>query len=163
MFKIKLLILLQVSFYFFYGCTNSNIESKYKYSTGYIGGELDGLILSNKLNSYLKMNGYYNEESNLKLRSSISHSKDLFITNIDNTSDREEIETSISIAIYDEILECEVYKFSKTISQFYIITSSEYFDSNAFAQSEIKEQNTEELVKLFMDEIFFLEGVKFSC
>ena len=45
MSKIKLLILLLISFFIF-SCTNNQINySNQKYSLAYIGGEYDGLLL----------------------------------------------------------------------------------------------------------------------
>ena len=54
MSKIKLSILLLISF-FILSCTNNQINQyNQKYSLAYIGGEYDGLVLSNKLKSYLQ-------------------------------------------------------------------------------------------------------------
>ena len=56
-------------------------------SVAYIGGEYDGLVLSNKLKSYLNGFNMLNNKSNFEIQANISHSTNLFITNVDNTSD----------------------------------------------------------------------------
>ena len=91
----------------------------------------------------------HDESSPYKIRADISHSSNLYITNIDNTSDRERITSSISITIEDEISECQIYTYNYTISQFYIFASSDLFLSNQTAAKEIRKNNTEELVKRF--------------
>ena len=84
MFKIKLLILSLVSFIFI-SCTNSeNKNYEMKYSLGYITGEYDALVLKNYLKNYLKSFNLYDENSLFEIRSSISHSSEVYITNIDN-------------------------------------------------------------------------------
>ena len=60
-------------------------------SVAYIGGEYDGLVLSNKLRSYLNSFNILNDKSNFGIQANISHSTNLFITNVDNTSDRERV------------------------------------------------------------------------
>ena len=53
MYKIKLLILLLISFIFI-SCTKNGIEKlDSKFSLGYISGEYDGLVLKNLLTDYL--------------------------------------------------------------------------------------------------------------
>ena len=54
MFKIKLLILLLISFFILSCIKNNNHPSDIKYSVSYIAGEYDGLILKNLMTSYLK-------------------------------------------------------------------------------------------------------------
>ena len=52
MFKIKLLILLLIS-YLITSCINNAGDYKFKMNVAYIGGEYEGLILSNQLKSQL--------------------------------------------------------------------------------------------------------------
>ena len=52
MYKIKLLILLLINF-ILTGCVSNNQLNDKKLSVSYIGGEYDGLLLSNNLTSYL--------------------------------------------------------------------------------------------------------------
>ena len=153
MFKIKLLILLLVSIYLS-ACINSDRnENKLPLSVDYISGEYDGLLLSNKLKIYLNNFGLLDKNSNLKIRASISHTQNLFITNIDNTSDRERVESTVFITVYDENFKCDTFKFSDSISQFYVLASSDNFLSNKTALDEIKDQNTEYFVKKFINNI----------
>ena len=99
MSKIKLSILLLISFFIF-SCANNQINhSNQKYSVAYIGGEYDGLILKNYLISNLKNLNIYDQNSNFEIQATISHSSNLFITNTDNTSDREKISTTLYITI----------------------------------------------------------------
>ena len=149
MFKTKLLILLLTNFLFI-SCAQHKVEkNSFKFKVGYIAGEFDGLVLKNMLNSYLNNQGMHDESSPYKIRADISHSSNLYITNIDNTADRERITSSISITIEDEISECQIYTYNYTISQFYIFASSDLFLSNQTAAKEIRKNNTEELVKRF--------------
>ena len=45
--------------------------------------------------SYLYSQGIYNESSQYEIKANISHETDIYITNIDNTSDREKITSTI--------------------------------------------------------------------
>ena len=160
MFKIKLLILLLVSIYLS-ACINSDRnKNKLPLSVDYISGEYDGLLLSNKLKIYLNNFGLLDKNSNLKIRASISHTQNLFITNIDNTSDRERVESTVFITVYDENFKCDTFKFNDSISQFYVLASSDNFLSNKTALDEIKDQNTEYFVKKFINNI---KEVDFVC
>jgi len=153
MFKIKLLILLLISF-FFYSCTNNQIKSiDQKYSLAYIGGELDGLLLKNYLLSSLKNLDVYDSNSNYKINANINHSSSLYITNIDNTSDREKITTNLSIQIIDTLSKCEMLNEQIEVSQFYIYASGDKFLSNQVAAREIKKTNTELSVSRFINEL----------
>ena len=101
MFKIKLLILSLVSFIFI-SCTNiENKNYEMKYSLGYITGEYDGLVLKNYLKNYLKSFNLYDENSLFEIKSSIRHSSEVYITNIDNTSDRRNVQSNLIIEIVD--------------------------------------------------------------
>ena len=141
MYKIRLLILLFISLAFV-SCTNKNKSSEFQLSVAYISGEYDGLLLSNQLKSNLNNFGILNTNSNYELQGSINHSSNLFITNIDNTSDRENIESSIELKIYDKLNECFTFRFNQNISQFYILSASDRFTSNKTAVEEIKISNT---------------------
>ncbi len=151
MFKIKLLILLLSSLTFL-SCTNNQPNSQFKFSVGYIGGEYDGLILTNLLNSHLKNLNMLDEKSRYQIQSGISHSQNVYVTNIDNTSDREKIRSSIDLKIYDKNSKCYLYSYSDEISQFYILASSDSFNSNKIAIDKIKRENTEYFVKKFINE-----------
>ena len=59
-----------------------------------------------------------NTYSNYEIQGYITHSSNLFITNIDNTSDREKIESSIELKIYDKLNKCFTFKFNEDVSQF---------------------------------------------
>ena len=152
MFKIKLLILLLSSLTFL-SCTNNQTNGELKLSVGYIGGEYDGLILTNLWNSHLKNLNMLDEKSRYQIQSGISHSQNVYVTNIDNTSDREKIRSSINLKIYDKNSKCFLYSYSDEISQFYILASSDSFNSNKMAIDKIKRENTEYFVKKFINEI----------
>ena len=153
MFKIKLSILLLTSI-FFYSCTNNQIHSSdQKYSLEYIGGGYDGLLLKNYLLSNLKNLDIYNPNSNYKIKANISHTSNIYITNIDNTSDREKITTNLSIQIIDTLSKCEMLNEQIEVSQFYIYASGDKFLSNQVAAREIKKTNTELSVSRFINEL----------
>ena len=152
MYKIRLLILLLTSLVFI-SCTNNNKSSEFQLSVAYISGEYDGLLLSNQLNSNLNNFGMLNTYSNYEIQGYITHSSNLFITNIDNTSDREKIESSIELKIYDKLNKCITFKFNEDVSQFYILSASDKFTSNKTAVEEIKFSNTEYFVKRFINSL----------
>ena len=153
MSKIKLSILLLISSLIF-SCTNNQINySNQKYSVAYIGGEYDGLLLKNYLISNLKNLNIYDQNSIFEMHASISHSSNLFITNTDNTSDREKISTTLYIKIKNIDKNCQVYNEEINVSQFYIYASSDKFLSNQKAVKEIKKDNTEATVKQLINEL----------
>ena len=152
MFKIKLLILFLISCLSI-SCTNKKEGNNFKLSVAYIGGEYEGLILSNKLKSHLNNLGMLIESSRYEVQANISHSQNLYITNIDNTSDREQIDSNISIKIFDKKLNCVTYKYDETISQFYVLASSDQFISNSTAVEEIKIENTDYFVMSFINSL----------
>ena len=152
MFKIKLLILLLIS-YLITSCINNTEDYKFKMNVAYIGGEYEGLILSNQLKSQLNNFNMLDINSQYEVQANIAHSQGLYITNIDNTSDRENIDTSVNISIFDKKLDCYTYSYSETISQFYVLASSDQFISNSTATEEIKIDNTEYLVKKFINSL----------
>ena len=153
MSKIKLSILLLISFSIF-SCTNNQIYySNQKYSLAYIGGEYDGLLLRNYLMSSLLNLDIYDKNSNIEIQANVSHSSNLYITNTDNTSDREKISTKLSVQIFDKTSSCEVFKNEINVSQFYIYAPSDKFLSNQTAVKEIKKNNTESTARQFIKQL----------
>ena len=152
MSKIKLLILLLINICLV-SCASNVVNNDYKLSVAYIGGEYDGLVLSNQLKSHLNNFGRLDKNSNYEIQADISHSQSLFITNIDNTSDREKINSSVIVKILNKELNCFTHSYSETITQFYILASSDQFISNSTAVEEIKIENTEYLVKKFVNSL----------
>ena len=153
MFKIRLLIFLLISF-FILSCAKDRTNSNdIKYSIGYISGEYDGLLLTNLLKNYLLNYDLYDEKSNFEIKPSINHSSNIYITNIDNTSDRTRINSELSIDITDNKSECSIYKFNKNISQFYLFADSSKYMSNKSAFEKIKNENTDSLVKYFINSL----------
>ena len=149
MFKTKLLLFLLINFLFISCTKESAVQNTLKFKVGYIGGEYDGLLLKNTLNSYLNAQNIYDESSQYEIKANISHDSNLYITNTDNTSDRERITSTLSVLISDNRSSCQIYNFNQTISQFYIFAASDLFLSNKKAVKEIKKSNTDELVKEF--------------
>jgi len=153
MFKIRLLILLLTSI-FLNACVNSQSSNfNQKYSLAYIGGGFDGLLLKNYLHSNLKNLDIYDPNSNYEIRANINHSSNVYITNIDNTSDRKKIDTSLSFQINNTIENCQLESDEMSVSQFYIYASGDKFISNQTADSKIKKDNTESLVKQFVNKL----------
>ena len=158
MSKTKLSILLLVSFFIF-SCANNQINnSNQKYSIAYIGGEYDGLLLKNYLTNGLKNLKIYDQYSNFEIQANISHSTNLYITNIDNTSDREKIDTKLYIKIINKDSNCILFNDEITISQFYIYASSDKFLSNQVAVKKIKKDNTESTVRQFINKLRKIDG-----
>ena len=153
MSKIKLSILLLVSILIFSCNANQTNNLNQKYSVAYIGGEFDGLLLKNYLISSLKNLNVYDQRSEYEIKASIGHGTNLFITNIDNTSDREKITTDLYIRITNVLLNCEIYYDEFNVSQFYIYASSDKFLSNRKAVKKIKKDNTEAAVRQFINDI----------
>ena len=152
MYKIKLLILLLIS-YTVTSCGSLNNKEKIKLSVGYISGEYDGLLLSNKLKSNLNNFGMLDNNSKYEVKANISHSQNVYITNIDNTSDRERVTSSVKINIFDKKLSCITHSFTEVINQFYVLASSDKFISNKSAVEKIKSENTEYFVRKFINDI----------
>ena len=94
------------------------------------------------------------------IKASISHDEDVYITNIDNTSDRTRVDSSLFLSIMNRIEKCNIYKDSYQVSQFYIIASGNKFLSNQVAVKKIKKDNTEALVKKFISN---LNNISFIC
>jgi len=159
MFKIKLLISLLISLIVL-SCTSVDApRNSTKFSLGYVGGEYDGLLLYNNLDAHLTSYNMLDNNSRYEIRSSIGHSTGVYVTNIDNTSNRESIESYLDIIIYDKELKCNAYSYNNRIYQFYIFASNEKFISNKVSLKKIKNENTEELVKRFINTLMY-EKVK---
>tara|TARA_B100001113_G_scaffold251614_1_gene207309 strand:+ start:459 stop:944 length:486 start_codon:yes stop_codon:yes gene_type:complete len=157
MLKIKSSILLLISIVLFSCAQNYQNNNSQKFSIAYIGGEFDGLLLKNFLTSHLDSFNIYDPSSFLELKTSISHSSNLYITNIDNTSDRENISSTLSIELKNSEENCTIYRDELSISQFYIFASADKILSNQKAVKKIKEDNTKELVKQLIRKLNFLE------
>ena len=159
MSKIRLLILSLTSILLF-SCTSSQNGNKIKLSISYIGGGYDGLILSNKLKSHLNNLNMLDNHSRFQIDASISHTTNLYITNIDNTSDRERVNSSINLKIYDSELDCYTYEYEDNLSQFYVLAAGDKFISNKNAEEKIKEENVDYFIKIFINN---LNNSKFNC
>ena len=159
MSKIKLLILLSFSF-ILGSCTSTN-RSNYQFKLDYIGGGADGLIYSNYLNAYLKSLNMFNNSSDYSIDTSMTHQQTVFITNVNNTSDREMITSKIVTKINDNLKNCIVLEYSDDVQQQYVIASNINFTSNNKAVNSIKRSNTEILTKKM---VYFLSQIEnFEC
>ena len=153
MYKIRLLILLLINI-FILSCSQKNQEGKTitnKYSLAYIGGEYSGLTLMYYFDAHLKSSGLYDQNSNLEIRANINHTENLYITNIDNTSDRKNITSELKVNVFHKVKNCITYSYSNNISQFYIFASADKYLSNSTAAENIKDSNTEALVQNFIN------------
>ena len=150
MFKIKLSILLLISLLILSCSYQKNIAPKNKLSLSYIGGGFDALNLRNLLESHLRSADLYDPLSNYTIEAGVGHGGGVFITNIDNTSDRENVSTRIEINIKDKKNDCVSFRYSETIDYFYIYASGETFSSNQKAVQQIRFYNTETLIKKFI-------------
>ena len=159
MSKIKSSILLLISLFIF-NCSSSNNlpKNNYKYSLEYIGGGYDGLVLKKQLTSMLRGFRSFDQNSKKTIKAEINHETEIFVTNIDNTSDRERVMTTLQVRVYNKELDCVIFKFNDEISQFYIYASSEKFLSNTKAVESIKYNNTEELVKNFVNDLIKIKS-----
>ena len=153
MYKIKLLILLLTSFLVLSCTDKQNNHFNKKYSLSYIDGEFDGLLLKNYLISYLKNLDIYDENSYYEIEANIEHDSNLFITNIDNTSDRENINTKLFIKILNNLSDCILHEYETGVSQFYIYASGDKLLSNQIAVRKIKRDNTEAVVRQFINKL----------
>ena len=159
MFKIKLLILLFISVGL-NSCTSKNITTN-QFSLKYIGGGEDGVIYSNLLKIYLKSLSMLNDNSEYSINTSINHAVNVFITNVNNTSDREMITTEIKAEIKDEDQNCVILNYENSAKQFYVISPNINFTSNTKAIENIKKDNAEILSK---ELVYFLSKVeKLKC
>ena len=160
MLRIKLLILFLTSVTII-SCSYSTLKSNQKYSMGYISGGFDGTFLRNTLFSYLNSMDIYDKNSPLEIKISVSHGTNIYITNIDNTSDRERVTSSISASLNNKDLDCVVFNEAISLNQFYIYAPNERFLSNQSALKKIKKENTETLVRKFIDKLTL--NKKFKC
>lgn len=156
MCKVKLLILLLISSSLF-SCSSSPVQSKHSFSLDYIGGAEDGLIFSNLLTSYLNDYSLFNPSSRLMIKASIRHERDLYITNLDNTSDREKIKSTIALSIFDQLNDCSIFHYKSSENQFYVITDTVNYTSNNTAIEQIKFRNNEALIQKLIPHIVDIE------
>ena len=153
MFKIRLSILLLTSFFIF-SCSNNQINSSnQKFAVAYIGGGFDGLLLKNYLMSSLKNLDLYDPYSDYEIKASIKHTSNLYITNIDNTSDREKINTTLAFQVINNFSNCQILNDKIDISQFYIYASADKFLSNQMALRKIKKDNTASSVNMLIKKL----------
>ena len=115
------------------------------------------MLLKNFLTIHLNNLDLYDPSSNLELQAYISHSSNLYVTNIDNTSDRENINSSLLVELKNNEESCIIYNDEITVSQFYVFASADKFLSNKKAVKKIKEDNTKELVKKLVRNLNFVE------
>jgi len=160
MFKIKLLILL-LSSISVVSCINNKIKNDVpNFSIGYIDGEFDGLLLNNLLLTNLRSLDIYDKNSNFEIKANINHENTVYITKIDNTSEREKITSQLSIDIINNKAECNIFSEKFTISQFYIFAASDKFLSNQEAIKKIKKDNTDSLIKKLISHIY---EINYNC
>jgi len=157
MCNVKLSILLLISSFLF-SCSSKPIQSKNSFSLDYVGGAEDGLIFSNLLTSYLNDYGLLNPNSRLIIKASISHGRDLYISNVDKTSDREKINSTINLSIFDQLNNCNIFHYQSTENQFYVITETVNFISNNVAVDQIKFRNNEALIQKLIPHIVNIEA-----
>ena len=100
------------------------------------------------------------DRSKFQIEASISHTTNLYITNIDNTSDRERVDSSINLKIYDSELDWYTYEYEDNLSQFYVLAAGDKFISNKNAEEKIKEENVDYFIKVFINN---LNNSKFNC
>ena len=156
MCKVKLLILLLISSFLF-SCSSSPVQSKHSFSLDHVGGAEDGLIFSNLLKSYLNDYGLLNPRSRLMIKASITHEQELYVTNVDNTSDREKIKSNITLSIFDQLNDCNIFHYKSSENQFYVITDTVNFTSNNVAVEQIKFRNSEALIQKLIPHIVDIE------
>jgi len=158
MSKIKLLILLLTSTFIFSCSSSQNFKSNdYQYKVSHIGSEYSGLLLKNLLTSYLKNN--YSNSANIVISGSIDHVGEAYITNTDNTSDREKITTTLKLTVHDSKNDCLINSYVDSINQFYIYAPASKTLSNKNAKMKIERGNTEILAKRFINELYKLNPV----
>lgn len=158
MFKTKLLILLLLNLLII-SCSKRPDTFDRGYNLNYIGGGVDGLKYFNMLETYLKSASLLNPGSNLYIDTGIEHSQSLFITNINNTSDREKIVSKVYLYVNDSYQKCRIFSYEDEIEQFYLIALSEVFTSNQMAVDKIKDSNTEALIQNFFPKLINMSTV----
>lgn len=157
MSKIKLLILYSINLILIVSCVKN--QPNYKFDINYISGGIDGLIFRNLVHANIKSFNLYDPNSNLKINISINHQSSLFVTNVNNTSDRQSIISTISATIRNEDLECDFYQFQDSVNKFFVISSNIKYMSNNKATEEIKKNNAEILINKFIKNIIYLENI----
>lgn len=160
MFKIKLLILLSLNLFLFSCTINDNLNLSEKFDLSYIGGGEDGLYLNNLLEFRLNAANLLDKNSNYKIFAKADHQNNFFITNLDNTSDRNNIDSTLEITIMKNKKECLAYSFIENMEQFYLVSPSTKFLSNAEAEEKIKKKNINILVNSFIND---LRQTKLNC
>ena len=108
-------------------------------------------MLSNLLTSYLKNNNSYSTNSNIIISGSINHSGEVYITNTNNTSDREKITSKLKLTVYDKKTDCLIDNYEESVDQFYIYAPAAKILSNKNAKIKIERSNTEVLAKRFIN------------
>lgn len=152
MSKIKLLILLLISI-FFISCASQNNNQLDQFNINYIGGGADGYLLNSLLKSHLIAIGSYDKNSEYSIDASINHNRAFYITNTDNTSNRDRVSSTLKLKIVHNELKCDAFTFKEEVSQFYIVANANVFTSNDAALEKIKRDNTENLIKNFLSDL----------
>ena len=158
MCKIRLLILLLTSIIFI-GCNSSkNLQfDSNKFKVAHIKTEYSGLLLSNYLTAYLKSTNNYADDSKFIITGEITHNRKPFITNKDNTSDREQVTSTLQLFVNDNDENCQIYIHKDNVEQFYIYAPSSKLLSNKNALKKIERDNTEVLASRFINILLGLD------
>ena len=94
------------------------------------------------------------DQNSIEINANISHDTNLYITNVDSTSDREKISTKLTVQIINTKLNCDLFQDEINISQF---TTCPVILSNQTAVKKIKKVNTESTVNQFINKLKFIE------
>ena len=86
--------------------------------------------------------GLYSDESIYEIKAKVAHSEAVFITNIDNTSDRMRLDSRLYIDVINLRFNCVAQKFDESKSQFYIFAESDRYIVTTWLR-KIKEENVE--------------------
>ena len=159
MFKIRSLILLLISLTII-SCASKKVTSS-QFNLKYIEGGESGVLYANYLKMYLKSLDMLNDQSGYSISTSINHEISVFITNVNNTSDREMISTTVTARIKDEDQNCFLMNYENNLKQFYVISSNINFTSNTKAIESIKKNNSEILAKEFV--YYLAEAKNLEC
>ena len=63
------------------------------------------------------------------------------------------ISTELSIQVFDKKINCKIFEDKMLVSQFYIYAPSDKFLSNQTALKKIKKNNTESVVRQFINKL----------
>ena len=85
----------------------------------------------------------------LKVDARISHNTNFFITNIDNTSERNLVSSTLNINIMDKVENCEIYQSNNEILTVLYCCQLKSILPATCCLEKIKRDNTENLIKLF--------------